>query len=189
MSRREQRFQVIVRLEKFRCEPTWNEISEYSPEVKCYWNRWDSVVVYNGLLCYIYKHEGNSDYLPIIPRPLVESVLYQLHNTPTSGHLGVKKTQENVRKRFYWKGMSSDVERWIKACEICGSKKGPRKKIRAPMKFYVVGAPMERIAMDILGPFAVTEKGNKYILVICDYFTKWVEAIPIPNQVHWLKLL
>ena len=112
-------FKLLSDWKNLGVKPTWNEISEYSPEVKYYWNRWDSVVFDNVLLCYmyIYKNEGNSDYLPIIPRPLVESVLYQMHNTPTSGHLGVKKTQENVRKRFYWKGMSSDVERWIKVCE------------------------------------------------------------------------
>ena len=35
---------------------------------------------------------------------------------------------------------------------------------------------MERTATDILGPLPETDKGNRYILVISDYFTKWVEA-------------
>jgi hypothetical protein len=38
------------------------------------------------------------------------------------------------------------------------------------------------MAMDILGPLPLTERGNKYVLVCADYFTKWVECIPIRNQ-------
>ena len=41
---------------------------------------------------------------------------------------------------------------------------------------------MERIAIDILGPLTITDKGNKYILVIADYFSKWTEAFPMPDQ-------
>ena len=36
--------------------------------------------------------------------------------------------------------------------------------------------------MDILGPLTESSLGNKYILVVSDYFTKWVEAYPMPNQ-------
>ena len=39
---------------------------------------------------------------------------------------------------------------------------------------------MERIAIDILGPLPETQ--NTFILVVNDYFTKWTESNPIPNQ-------
>ena len=35
--------------------------------------------------------------------------------------------------------------------------------------------------MDILGPLPETPRGNRYILVIGDYFTKWKEAIPLKD--------
>ena len=41
---------------------------------------------------------------------------------------------------------------------------------------------MERIHLDILGPFLESERGNKYVLVIMDQYTKWVEAYPVPDQ-------
>ena len=36
--------------------------------------------------------------------------------------------------------------------------------------------------MDILGPLPESATGNSCVLVIGDYFTKWMEVYPIPNQ-------
>ena len=44
------------------------------------------------------------------------------------------------------------------------------------------GYLLQLVAMDILGPFPESEAGNSYILVVTDYFTRWTEAYPIPNQ-------
>ena len=41
---------------------------------------------------------------------------------------------------------------------------------------------LERIAVDGLGPLPVSDSGNKYLLIVVDYFTKWPEAYPLPNQ-------
>ena len=47
---------------------------------------------------------------------------------------------------------------------------------------YNVGLPMEHIALDILGPLPLSESGNQYLLIVTDYFTKWPEVYPLPNQ-------
>ena len=41
---------------------------------------------------------------------------------------------------------------------------------------------MQIVATDILGPLPLIPNGNSYLLVAADYFTRWVEAYPIPNQ-------
>lgn len=41
---------------------------------------------------------------------------------------------------------------------------------------------MERVGIDVLGPFPHTDKGNRYILTAMDYFTKWPEAYSLLNQ-------
>jgi hypothetical protein len=46
----------------------------------------------------------------------------------------------------------------------------------------VAAAPMEQIAMDVVGPLPTTTQGNKYILVFTDYFTRWPEAFAMPDQ-------
>jgi hypothetical protein len=50
------------------------------------------------------------------------------------------------------------------------------------MKQYCVGAPMERVALDLIGPLPLSHKGNKYVLIVSDYFTKWAEGYPIPDM-------
>ena len=50
------------------------------------------------------------------------------------------------------------------------------------MQHIPVGSPLEKVAMDIMGPFPISDTGNRYILVISDYFTRWVEAYAIPDM-------
>ena len=50
------------------------------------------------------------------------------------------------------------------------------------MRIYNVGLPFERVQMDILGPFPISSIENKYLLVVTDCFTKWVEASPLSNM-------
>ena len=47
---------------------------------------------------------------------------------------------------------------------------------------YGAGSPLERMAVDICGPLHVSKSGNKYIIVIMDYFTKWTELIPVVDH-------
>lgn len=46
----------------------------------------------------------------------------------------------------------------------------------------MTGYPLQMVAMDIVGPFPESQAGNTYILVVADYFTRWTEAYPLPNQ-------
>ncbi len=50
------------------------------------------------------------------------------------------------------------------------------------MKHEPVGAPLEKVALDIMGPFQISDNGNRYILTLSDYSTRWVEAYPIPDM-------
>ena len=50
------------------------------------------------------------------------------------------------------------------------------------MKQFNVGAPLERVALDIVGALPTSSRGNKYILIVGDYFTKLMEAYPLANQ-------
>eukprot|EP00731_Ephydatia_muelleri_P025679 Em0017g762a len=107
----------------------------------------------------------------------------ELHDAPTGGHLGVAKVLEKAQQRFYWVGQRLDVEEWCRTCTRCGAQKSPAKHRRAPMEVdTVTDGPMQRIAMDILGPLPLTPRSNKYILVIGDYFTKWTEAFPMSDM-------
>ena len=45
-----------------------------------------------------------------------------------------------------------------------------------------VRAPLDRLSTDILGPLPETPRHNRYILIVVDYFTKWVEVFPVPDQ-------
>lgn len=162
-------------------QPNWGEISHLSETCKFFWVRFESLEYRDNILYYVHD-DWEKKYRIVIPKVLVGKVLSLLHNNVTGGHLGIKKTLSKVRERYFWYRMSTDTRHWCVTCDICESRKSPNRRIRAPLQKYVVGAPLERVAIDIIGPLPKSNKGNLYILVMGDYFTKWVDAVPIRNQ-------
>lgn len=58
----------------------------------------------------------------------------------------------------------------------------PRNPLAKVLQSYVCGAPLYRMHLDFLGPFPASVNNKKYILVITDHFTKWVEAFAVTDQ-------
>lgn len=165
-------------------KPTWSDVAGKSIELKYYWNRLDSLILKDDMLCRRWESDDGREiqFHVVIPRTLVSFVLKELHDSVTGGHLGITKTLSRVKRRFFWHGMRNDIEQWCKKCDVCASRKRPAKQPKSAMSQYNVGAPLERVAMDIVGPLPRSNSGNKYILMISDYFTKWMMAIPVRNQ-------
>ncbi|XP_078666715.1 uncharacterized protein LOC144908750 [Branchiostoma floridae x Branchiostoma belcheri] len=114
----------------------------------------------------------------VLPQQCRELVLQLAHDAPLAGHLGKKKTAERILANFFWPGIHADVKAHCQACEAC--QKTARGSYRAPLvPLPVIEVPFQRIAMDIVGPLERSKTGNKYILVICDYATRYPEAVPM----------
>ena len=123
----------------------------------------------------LYKKGNNGKLLRVLKEDEIDTVIFMMHNHPTAGHFGKDATHNKINTRFWWKGMYKDIEDYIKRCDSCqrrGNKGGTG--YLNPIK---VGKPFERIGIDFVGPLERTKNGNKYILVVTDYLTKWPEAI------------
>ena len=165
-------------------KPTRDQVASESSAVRNLWLQWDQLVLSKGVLCRKW-HSPKKKIPPhlqlVVPRSLKDTVLESLHCGLTAGHLGVKKTISKVKKSFYWYRMKESIRTWIKNCTVCGARKSPNKKLKSTPQNYSVGAPMDRVATDILGPFPQSSSGNRYILLVGDYFTRWIEAYAIPE--------
>ena len=115
----------------------------------------------------------------VIPSAMIHDVLEEVHDK--AEHMGVEKTLARLEERAWWPGYTTDVMDWVRCCEVCARRKGPAVNPRAPLMSVPIGSPMEMLAMDILGPLPVSNNGNKYLLVVSNYYTKWPEVFPLPD--------
>lgn len=175
---------ILTAIESGSNRPTWNDVSKYPAALKTLWRHWDRLQMHGGMLYRKWMiDDGDESVLQlIVPESRKADVLKYYHDVPSAGHLGADKTLEKIKKSFYWPMMKDFVKNYCRKCDLCSARKPSKASNRAPMKQYLTGEPMERIAVDILGPLPLTENGNRYIFVICDCFTKWTEAIAIANQ-------
>ena len=135
--------------------PPWTKISGMNNRVKSYWSQFQRLCIYNDYLCRIwFVAKKPEKYQIIIPKGLTEIVLQQCHDSVIGGHLGVRKTLEKVRQKYYWAGLFSYVEQYVKSCDVCGRGKPSPKTRKAPVQLTGAGYPMGGKATDVLEKYS-----------------------------------
>ncbi|KAI9552203.1 hypothetical protein GHT06_022542 [Daphnia sinensis] len=118
----------------------------------------------------------------VVPLSLRKPLLQEYHDSPLSGHLAYQRTILRLRDKYYWPTMLPDVKEYCLACEPCALQR--RSNLRAFLNpLDITSKPFELLGLDFLGPIQPHSlQGNNHVLVITDYFTKWVEVIALPDQ-------
>ena len=159
-------------------KPEKDNISSMQPELKFYWNIFDSLCLVDSV---IYKKwfsdvGKKSKLLLVVPQSFHEEILKLAHNNISGGHLGVHKTVSKVKMSFFWYRLRETVRHHIRFCDTCQKRKKPPKAIKAPVNHQAVGSPLDRVNIDMLGKFPESVDGNRYVLVVTDSFSRFVEA-------------
>jgi transposase InsO family protein len=122
---------------------------------------------------------NNRDIWTIIcPKEMRPLVIRQYH---TQHHSGINKTYQRIKLTWFWPGMVGYIRRAVNSCEICQSAKHSRDTQVQSQQRLFAGRPWQVVSLDLVGPLQKTPRGNSMILVISDHFTRWKDAIAIPD--------
>ena len=119
----------------------------------------------------------------VVPEELRNTVMQLGHECIMAGHLAAAKTTDRISQEFYWPQIWEDVAHFCRSCDQCQRSAPKGKTSKVPLsEIPLIDEPFSRIAVDLVGPIIpASEKGNRYILTVVDYCTRYPEAIPLKN--------
>ncbi|GKF38229.1 reverse transcriptase domain-containing protein, partial [Tanacetum coccineum] len=105
-------------------------------------------------------------------------ILTACHSGPTGGHYTAKKVFDSG---FYWPTIYKDAHELVKNCDSCQRRGKISHRDEMPQNSIQVCEIFDVWGINFMGPFP-SSRGNKYILVVVDYLSKWFEAKALPTN-------
>ena len=156
----------------------------YSKQTKNLLEQWQSLTMQEDKLYRKWMNNRNEilRLQLIVPWKLQGAFIGACHTGMTGGHLGPKKTVLQVQRRGCFPGGRAKSYRWCRQCKPCSTYFRGTLKHQAEMQPIFTGYPMERLGIDLCGPFPESYYGKTYILTCTDYFTQWTECVAIAEK-------
>lgn len=137
------------------------------------------LIIKNHLLYRIVqKQSGDKRQQFVLPKQYHDMVMQSLHDD--AGHLGIERTSELLKDRFYWPYMLSDVEKYVKDCGRCITRKTLAQRA-APLGQITSTGPLDLVCIDFLS-IEPDSAGIANVLVVTDHFTRYAQAFPCRDQ-------
>ena len=133
----------------------------------------------DGLVYYISNVNDDPCLRLFIPKHLRNFVVQQYHDQ--NGHMGVQKTFDSIRQKYYWPNLFKEINKYVNECTICQTRS--LQKIRQPLQETDIPSyPMAKLGLDLSGPYPTLMSGNKYIIAFVDWYSGWPEAFAVPDK-------
>jgi hypothetical protein len=119
----------------------------------------------------------------IVPPPTERLRLIQQQHEQC-GHFGVRRTTALLATKYWWHGMRADIVAVVSRCQHCAqvsasfNTRGNREQLQS----IPISSLGFRWHVDLAGPFPVSQRGSRYVLVAVEAFSKWLEVVPLVNK-------
>ena len=128
----------------------------------------------HGILCRQVSHDQI-----VVPHSLKAKVLHIHHYSRQAGHPGGRKLYCALKRHMYWPAMAVDCYATVRRCTTCAKNRIKLRQNCNELQLFPAIAPLESVALDIFGELIKTARGNQYLLVISDRFTKLTKVVPL----------
>lgn len=109
-------------------------------------------------------------------------LLNDFHILPTSGHAGIRRMTNNIKKYYFWPSMTKDIVKYVSECEHCKKQKYSIGTKQPMTITTTANSAFEKVYLDIVGPLQKDTNGYSYVLTLQCELSKYTEAYPLQNK-------
>ena len=121
-------------------------------------------------------------HLLLAPKEHRHMIIQSAHCDISAGHGGVDRTANRVMQHYWWPGLESEVKRFVATCEICQTSRAEKEAPAKLQSLPLCTMPNMRVHIDLFGDLRTSDSGKKWIMVMTDAFSKYVELAAIENK-------
>lgn len=172
-----------LRLEQLKDPDVAKIISSFeNPDVDATeFKRWTErgYIMDNGVLYRFVPELDEEQAQLVVPKGQIPRILEEYHDSPLSGHYGIERTYQRIAARYFWPGMRRTIADHVAKCIDCQRYKASNLKPAGQLQTPVQAQRFEIVSIDLFGPLPDTQDGFRWIFIVEDNATRWVELFPL----------